>query len=167
MPSPKRNAVRSLLLAAIGGAALMNASALIAGADTLSRFAQWNQQLRQRVDDLIVYPLGADPHSSGDVLVSFRIGRDGKPGDIAILKSSGHAIFDEAAARLVSGLGRIGPVPSDRPIDEIVLKLSYGDPSPTVAESKRLARLDAQERLANDERNRSAISAGTEVAQTR
>jgi hypothetical protein len=50
-------------------------------------------------------------------------------------------------------------------VPEVVLKLSYGDPSATVAQSLQLARADNEERLANERRAQALISGATEVAQ--
>ena len=99
------------LLAIFGGASLLHAPALFAKDDVLSRYARWEQRLRTRVDDQLAYPLGVGS-SSGDVLVRFGIGRDGKPSNARLERSSGYPFFDQAALGLVSRLGRLGPVPS-------------------------------------------------------
>src|SRR5687767_13254749 len=92
------------LFAALIALSATSAPAL-AGGDSPSRYDRWEQQLRNRVTALHTYPLGAEKGATGDVVVSFRIGSDGKPADIVIRRSSGEAIFDNAAIRLVAGLG--------------------------------------------------------------
>lgn len=135
-----------------------------AGGDSPDQYDRWERQLRDRVTALHVYPLGADKGAMGDVLVSFRIGGDGKPADIAVRQSSGVAIFDNAAVRLVAGLGKLGSVPASRGgVDRVTLKLSYGDPA-SLAEAKRIAKVAAGERLANERRNRMIVSRAKELA---
>ena len=149
-----------LALSATGAPAL-------AGADPSSRYDRWEQQLRNRVTALHTYPLGAEKGAMGDVLVSFRIGNDGKPADIVIRQTSGQAIFDNAAIRLVAGLGKLGPVPASRDsIDRVTLKLSYGEPA-TLAEAKRMVKATAEERIANERRNRLIVSQAKELAARR
>lgn len=131
-----------------------------------SRYQQWEQKLRTRVNALHVYPSEARPGAMGDVLVSFRIGNDGKPGDITIRRSSGEAAFDAAAVRLVAGLGRLGPVPAEGNVKEVNLKLSYGEPA-RVAETKSLAKADGEERAANERRNRLIVSRAERLAERR
>jgi TonB family protein len=153
------------LLTIAGAASLAVSSASVAQSDLVSRYSQWEGRLRHRVDELLFYPLAGNG-AAGDVLVGFQVGADGKPLDIVIRKTSGEAIFDRAAVNLVSRLGRIGKVPSaDGNVGEIILKLSYGDPSATFAQSMRLAKRDKEEELANARRDRVVISTATRVAQ--
>jgi len=148
----------------LGAAAVAIASPSFTQGDLESRYAHWEQRLRDRVEGSLFYPEGADG-AAGDVLVRFRIGPDGKPANVAVARSSGHQMFDRAAVRLISGLGRIGAVPSANRVDEIVLKLSYGDPTLSTAGSMRLQRLDKEERLSNHQRDMKLISATAAVAQ--
>ncbi len=118
--------------------------------DVLPRYAQWERRLRARVNERLVYPFEVQG-PSGDVLVGFAIGADGAPTHILVHRSSGNPALDEAALRLVSELGRIGPVPSaGSDVDEVILKLSYGDPSRAPAASIEVARADRGEQLANE-----------------
>jgi TonB family protein len=152
-------------LAIIGATSLAIASPVIAQSDLVSRYAHWEQRLRDRVNDMLSYPEGVGG-AAGDVFVSFRVGADGKPSDITVAQSSGNPVFDKAAFILVSRLGHIGRVPSANPqVGRIVLKLSYGDPTPTAAGSMRLARKDRQEQLSNQQRDMALITASTRVAQ--
>ena len=152
-------------LALIGATAVAIASPVMAQSDPVSRYAHWEQKLRDRVNDMLSYPEGAGG-AAGDVFVSFRVGAAGKPSDIAVAQSSGNPIFDKAAVVLVSRLGRIGQVPTANPQGgRIVVKLSYGDPTSTAAASMRLARRDREEQLSNRRRDLSLISASTRVAQ--
>ena len=158
MRASPRSLRNKVVLGICAAGALTLASPLIARDDLASRYTHWEMRLRERVNDLLVYPMGATTRS-GDVLVAFRIGQDGKPANVALAKPSGEALFDQAALRLVSHLGRIGQVPSAYGrVDRVVLKLSYGDPSLTAAASIRLAKRDAEERLANEQRNRALVS---------
>ena len=156
----------NLVLRAIAGAAsLAMCSPSLAQSELVSRYARWEARLRHRVDDLLVYPV-ATGGAAGDVLVGFQVGADGKPSDIVIRKTSGEPIFDRAAVDLVSRIGRIGNAPgADGSVREIVLKLSYGDPSTTTPQSMRLAETDRQERIANERRDRAIISVLAQVAQ--
>ena len=84
-----------------------------------------------------------------------------------MIATSGAAIFDNAAVRLIAGLGRLGRVPTARAgMDRITLKLSYGEPA-TLAEAKRMAESTAEERLANERRNRLIVSQAKELVARR
>jgi TonB family protein len=157
--------VRSIAVLALAAASLSATTPVLARGDLLSRYAHWEERLRQRVNSLLVYPEGMQSGEGGDVLVSFMLGADGRPHRITIQQSSGEPIFDRAAVRLVSDLGKIGQVPSDAPaIDKVTLKLSYGEPCERIRDCGRLAEADARERLANEAHNRSIVSA-TRVAE--
>ena len=152
------------LVAAIG---LAQGPGAIAPSSVASRYAHWEQRLRDRVNDQLSYPEAANG-VSGDVLVGFRIGPDGKPTDVIVRKSSGYSVFDRIAVKLVSQLGRLGPVPSaERSVGEIVLKLSYGDGATTAAGAIQVAKADRQERLTNQQRDRAIVSDLTRVAERR
>lgn len=157
--------MNSILIAA--ALALSSASApALAKSDVSDRYDHWEQTLRHRVNALHVYPHGAGEGAIGDVLVGFRIGDDGKPADITIRRSSGEAAFDAAAVQLVSSLGRLGPVPSEGRVQEINLKLSYGDPVRS-SEGRKLAQADNEERAANERRNRLIVSRAQRMAERR
>ena len=136
-----------------------------AASDPPSRYAAWESQLRDRVNDLLFYPQAANG-AAGDVLVGFKVGADGRPTDINVRKSSGQAIFDRQAIILVSRLGRLGSVPANGGAGEIVLKLSYGDPSSTMAQSIQLAKDDLDEQRRNEQRARAMVASEVRVAQS-
>lgn len=147
------------MFAGVVVAALSTTAPVVAHDDLLSRYAHWEQRLRERVDSLLVYPEGMQTGEAGDVLISFTVGPDGRPQQIMVQQSSGEPVFDQAAIRLVSNLGRIDPVPSaTRALNRVALKLSYGEPCSRVRDCSELARTDLRERLANDARNRSIVS---------
>lgn len=157
--------MNSLSLWTIVAAASACATAALAQNTATSRYSEWERHLRDRVNAELSYPDAANK-ASGDVLVGFQIGVDKKPMNVVLRRSSGNAIFDQAALRLVSRLGRLGSVPtSGRPINEVILKLSFGDPAVTAADFARLARADRQEQFANEQRNREMVSPETRVAQ--
>jgi len=152
-----------LTIAAI--ASFASGSALWAQSGLIARYSHWEQRLRERVNEELSYPEAASG-AAGDVLVGFRVGADGEPAQVTIRQSSGNPIFDQAAIRLVSHLGRLGPIPTADPqVGDIVLKLSYGDPSSTAVQSIQLGIADHREQLANDRRDRAIISHSTRVAQ--
>ena len=150
--------MKHLLLAVAGAASIVTAPAFAGTGSVASRYAHWEQQLRERVNELHVYPEAANG-ATGDVLVGFRIGPDGKPMNISVVASSGSQILDNAAAQLVSRLGRLGQVPSNsgRAWD-VTLKLSYGDGS-NARQSMQLERADRAERFANEQRARALVAA--------
>ena len=121
--------------------------------DIAGRYQAWERQLRRRVAELQVMPTAADPTVVGDVVLAFSIGNDGRPANVTIRRSSGVAMYDRAAKRVVRLLGRIGPVPtlSGRRHD-VQLKLSYGVPADPDAERRLASTLDA-ERAAMATRN--------------
>lgn len=134
-------------------------------ADPISRYSQWEHRLRDRVNAELAYPIGASG-ASGDVFVAFRVGADGKPADVAMQRSSGNAILDRAAIYLVSHLGRVGAIPSaSRNMNQVVLKLSYGDGANTASEAIQVEKNDRKERLANERRDRALIATATRIAE--
>lgn len=158
--------LHSMLIGALVAGSIATAPALGLG-DVSPNYDRWEERLRSRINALHVYPKGAEKGAIGDVLVRFRIGGGGKPEEITIVNSSGHAIFDSAAVRLVADLGRLGAVPSPNGrVETVTLKLSYGEGS-SLAEDKRLAREDARERTANDRRNRLIVSRADRLADKR
>jgi TonB family protein len=131
----------------------------------MHRYSKWEDRLRDRVNDELSYPIAAG-RASGDVLVGFTIGADGRPAGISIRQSSGNPIFDAAALRVISRLGRMGPVPTaGGQVNEIVLKLSYGDGAATAAQAIQVAKADWQERRSNEARDRALVSQPTQVAE--
>lgn len=161
--SGKRSS-QTVAIAIASIASSLVASPVLADGDLSARHARWEQRLRARVNSLLVYPLGSE-NRAGDVFVGFRVGENGKPANVVIRKTAGQPIFDRAAIRLVSSLGRIGPMPSSdgRP-HEVILKLSYGEPYPTVREAMHLAKADREEQLLNERRNRAIVANGTKFA---
>lgn len=157
--------MHSNILGLVVAISLGQGTGAIAQSSVASRYAHWEQRLRERVNDQLSYPQAANG-VSGDVLVGFRIGPDGKPTNVAVRKSSGYEIFDRAAVQLVSHLGRLGAVPSaDRSVDEIFIKLSYGDGASTAAGAVQVAKADRQEQLANEQRDRALVSNPMRVAE--
>lgn len=145
-------------------ASILQPSAIRAQADPISRYSQWEHRLRDRVNAELAYPMAASG-ASGDVFVSFSVGTDGKPADIALQRSSGNAILDRAAIDLVSRLGRVGAIPSaTRNMNQVILKLSYGDGAQTASEAIQVGKNDRKEQLANERRDRALISTATRVA---
>lgn len=159
--------MHSNILGLIAAISLAQGAGAIAQSNVASRYAHWEQRLRQSVDEQLSYPQAANG-VSGDVLVGFRIGPDGKPADVQVRKSSGFEIFDRAAVQLVSRLGRLGAVPSaDGSVDDIVIKLSYGDGASTAAGAVQVAKADRQEQLANQKRDPALVSNPMRVAERR
>lgn len=159
--------MHSNILGLVAAISLTQGTGAIAQSSVASRYAHWEQRLRERVNDQLSYPQAANG-AFGDVLVGFRIGPDGKPTNIAVRKSSGYEIFDRAALQLVSQLGHLGPVPSAAGrVGEIVIKLSYGDGASTAAGAIQVAKSDRHEQLANQKRDRALVSNPTQVAERR
>lgn len=149
--------LKSLVVAVLLASSAVATPAL-ARDDVSTQYDRWEQRLRSRVSALHVYPQGAEKGATGDVRVRFRLDGDGRPADITIVRSSGHAIFDTAAVQLVAKLGPLGPVPSaNAGVETVTLKLSYGGGA-SFEDDKRLAKQDAEERMANERRNRTIVS---------
>lgn len=146
-------------------ASTVQPSVIHAQADSVSRYSQWEHRLRDRVNAELAYPVGASG-ASGDVFVAFRVGSDGKPADVAMQRSSGNAILDRAAIYLVSHLGRVGAIPSaSRNMNQVILKLSYGDGAKTAPEAIQVEKNDRKEQLANERRDRALIATATRIAE--
>ena len=139
-------------------------TAIAAQPDPASRYAKWEHQLRERVNAELAYPLGASG-PSGDVFVVFRVGPDGKPAEVSVQRSSGNPIFDRAAINLVSHLGRIGAIPSAAGnLNQVVLKLSYGDGATSASQAIQVAKNDRVEQLENERHDRVLVTGGPRVA---
>jgi TonB family protein len=139
--------MKHLFVTVIGAITFVAAPQLSAQGDVTNRYANWEHQLRDRVDDLLYYPQAANG-AAGDVLVAFRIGANGLPTDIAVRQSSGVQILDQTAVQLVSRLGRIGPAPSaDGDVQNIVFRISYSDRASTIAAMQ----LNKPDRIASDQ----------------
>lgn len=134
------------------------AAAEPSAADTEWLYDRWERRLRNKVAELHRLPGGADKSELGDVVISFSIGKDGRPTESVIRKSSGNRDYDKAARRVVRLLGPIGPVPSTSSQDRRVqLKLSYGI-APTVAVDRQLASALDMERQAASQRNLAIVT---------
>lgn len=150
--------MKHILIATIGAVTFVAASPLVGQSNVTTRYANWEHRLRDRVNDLLYYPQAANG-ATGDVFVGFRIGTDGLPTDIAVQQTSGVQDLDQTAVKLVSRLGRIGPVPSaNGDVRDIVIKLSYREGASAIA-SMRLAQSDRIEQAANEKRDRALIPA--------
>lgn len=122
------------------------------------QYGRWERRLRTKVAELHIFPGGASKNELGDVVVSFAIGKDGRPTDAVIQKSSGNPIYDKAARRVVRLLGPIGPVPSmTGESHRVQIKLSYGY-APTPAADRQLSSALDAERQAHSQRNREIVT---------
>jgi len=129
--------------------------------DTLQQFERWERRLRAKVAKLDILPSTVEKGSTGDVVISFSIGPNGRPNDAVIQQSSGNPLFDRLARRTVRLLGPIGPVPSMAGKDHrVVLKLSYGEAATWVADSEITRALEA-ERQAYSRRNLAIVTMGS------
>ncbi len=134
------------------------AAAEPSAADAERLYERWERRLRSRVSELHRFPGGADENELGDVVISFSIGKDGRPTDALIQQSSGNTTYDKAARRVVRLLGPIGPVPSVTGQDHRVkLKLSYGEASTATADRQLADALDI-ERQSYSQRNLAIVT---------
>lgn len=123
------------------------------------QYESWERRLRRRVAKLHTMPEGADRNVIADVVVGFSLGRDGRPADIVVRRSSGDLVYDRAAQRVVRLLGRIGSVPSSAGgRHDVQLKLSYGEAADPTADRRLTDSLDA-ERRAQAARNLEIVTA--------
>lgn len=81
-----------------------------AGHETVS---QWSQRVGQNLDAQLVYPkpLNGANYSQGLAKVSFHCTEDGKPGDVALIASSGSRDLDRAAMQAVQRIQTLHPLP--------------------------------------------------------
>lgn len=127
--------------------------------DTQHRFDRWERRLRAKITELHVVP--ALPDAPCDVTVSFAIGKDGRPTDATVRKSSCKPFYERAARQLVSRIGKIGKVPSASGTNHsVVLQLSYGVALNKAADHDLSASLEA-ERETSRRRNLQLITAGS------
>lgn len=137
---------------------LVIAAAAPSAAGTEQLYERWERRLRTRISELHTFPGGASKKELGDVVISFSIGKDGRPANAVIQKSSGNPTYDKAARRVVRLLGPIGPVPSVTGRDHRVqLKLSYGE-ALTAAADRQLTELLDIERQTFSQRNLAIVT---------
>ncbi len=80
------------------------------GQETVS---QWSERVGQSLDAVLVYPkpLGTANYSQGLAKVSFHCTEDGRPGDVALIASSGSRDLDRAAMQAVQRIRTLHPLP--------------------------------------------------------
>ncbi|MBN8713467.1 MAG: energy transducer TonB [Xanthomonadales bacterium] len=84
----------------------------------------WSDRV-QRVGNLN-YPERARQNKLyGDLLLTVGINRDGSIHSITVIKSSGHAILDEAAERIVRLAGPFPPLPASAKVDELYITRTW------------------------------------------
>jgi TonB family protein len=82
---------------------------------------QWSQRVGRSLGNELAYPqsAGRDENPEGLAKVTFRCSDSGKPGDIAVMSSSGSRDLDRAAMRAVKRIPTLHPLPDgighDRP----------------------------------------------------
>lgn len=81
-----------------------------AGQETV---AQWSARVGQSLNAELVYPqpMGTSNYDEGLVKVGFRCAEDGRPGEVALVKSSGSHDLDRAAMRAVQRIQTLHPLP--------------------------------------------------------
>jgi protein TonB len=84
----------------------------------------WSDRV-QRVGNLN-YPERARQNKLyGDLLLTVGINRDGSIHSITVIQSSGHAILDEAAERIVRLAGPFPPLPASAKADELYITRTW------------------------------------------
>ena len=81
-----------------------------AGHETVS---QWSARVGQSLDAQLVYPkpMGTAGYNQGLAKVGFRCAEDGRPGDVALIASSGSRDLDRAAMQAVRRIQTLHPLP--------------------------------------------------------
>ena len=81
-----------------------------AGQETVS---QWSERVGQSLDTALVYPkpLSGANYNQGLAKVSFHCTDDGRPGDVALIASSGSRDLDRAAMQAVQRIPTLHPLP--------------------------------------------------------
>jgi protein TonB len=100
---------------AAGGAAAAGAGALALAVpgDGAGMYASYLALLRRRVQEAVTYPQSARRRGlSGTVHLEITLEASGRVGDVTLVRSSSHAVLDEAAMDGVRALRRV-PFPSD------------------------------------------------------
>ncbi|NIJ31937.1 TonB family protein [Sphingomonas oligoaromativorans] len=74
---------------------------------------EWSQRVGRSLSGELAYPskAGPDDNAQGLAKVSFRCSDDGRPGEIAVLSSSGSHDLDRAAMRAVKRIPTLHPLP--------------------------------------------------------
>lgn len=78
------------------------------------------QMLKQKIESIWEYPKEAVRLGvSGDLYITFSIKRDGRLGDIELIRTSGHRNLDEAAIRAIKNAEPFWPLPHDWDEEEL------------------------------------------------
>lgn len=81
------------------------------------------RMLKQRIESIWKYPREAARRGiSGDLYVRFVIKKDGRLGDVELLRTSGYRYLDKAAIKAVKDAGPFWPLPEDWENDDLEIK---------------------------------------------
>ncbi len=81
------------------------------------------RMLKQRIESIWKYPREAARRGiSGDLYIRFVIKKDGRLGDVELLRTSGYRYLDKAAIKAVKDAGPFWPLPEDWENDDLEIK---------------------------------------------
>jgi TonB family protein len=76
---------------------------VLAATSCACRAARFQAWLNEAVAENMVFPAALErSHQNGVATVRFRVGRNGRPADVAIVESSGYRTIDRAALRTIA-----------------------------------------------------------------
>ena len=125
---------KSLLAAAVS---LALASPAFAQAASTENFSAW---LDRAIERDMVFPAALErSNANGIATVRFSVGGDGRPADVAIVRSSGHSTIDQAALRTIARLD----LPAGAPAGPHFAVLQFGTAANAAQAEQLLAQLPA------------------------
>jgi protein TonB len=88
-----------------------------------AEYGPYLQRFRRRVQEMLVYPLAARRQGlGGTVELDVWLEVTGRVRDVRIVRSSSHALLDEAAVEAIRGLGPL-PLPESLPRRPLLIRL--------------------------------------------
>ncbi len=86
------------------------------------RYFSYMQRLKQRIEGIWIYPTdAAEKGIYGDLYIRFTIKKNGRLGNVELLRTSGYKSLDEAAIRALRDAAPFWPLPDEWGKDEIVI----------------------------------------------
>ena len=141
---------------AIAGANLSADSSALA---VERKFERWERRLRTKIAERNIVPAATLDDPTCNVVVGFTVGKNRRPANAEVVKSSCASFYNRHAQRIVRELGRIGQVPSlSARNHRILISLTYGSASEPAAD-RRLSHAVEAERQSHFQRNIRIVTA--------
>ncbi len=86
------------------------------------KFLVYNKKLKERIESIWIYPPEAAARGIyGDLLIKFSIKKNGRLGDVELIRTSGHKTLDDAAIKALKDGEPYWPLPEEWGIDNYTI----------------------------------------------